>query len=62
MTKQEVQDTVGFPTGKRVTPYKVVFHYCDADRVHGSGTYKKRIVRFNSEGRVSSVDSSMYYD
>ena len=62
LTKQEVIDMIGMPNWRRITTFEIVFHYTEADRANGNGTYRKREVHFDSDARVSSVVSSTYYD
>ena len=61
LTKDQVRAKVGEPGDRRLSEFQIIFHYA-APGKRGSGTYKRREVRFNASNNVSSVVAATYYD
>lgn len=61
LTKEEVRAKVGEPGDRRLSEFQITFHYT-APGKRGSGTYKRREVRFNASNSVSAVIAATYYD
>jgi hypothetical protein len=62
LTRREVIDTIGKPRWRRIDTHEIVFHYSEADRTNGNGTYLRREIRFDRSNQVFSVTRAISYD